>query len=132
MLVTVLCWFDQGETAKGGGLRFSQQLREYPELLTSRRFWGYVLSAMFASGAGSNLRALAPFIAADQSWRLVDHDADLFAAALERIGAWADRRDATDGGFFKEGRRIDVSFAFVDLANDRRWTVSMTASSPAR
>jgi hypothetical protein len=71
-----------------------------------------------ASGAGSNLRALAPFIAADQSWRLVDNDATLLAAARERIGAWADRQEPPDDAFFKGGRRIDVSFAFVDLARN--------------
>ncbi len=63
-----------------------------------------------ASGAGSALRALAPFIRADQSWRLVDHDAGLHAAARERIDAWA------AGGGLSDGRRIDVAYEMVDLA----------------
>lgn len=69
-----------------------------------------------ASGAGSNLRALSPFIAVDQRWSLVDHDAGLLAAARERIGAWADRQEPPNGAFFKGGRRIEVSFSLADLA----------------
>ena len=34
-----------------------------------------------ACGAGSNPRALAPFLGSRQSWRLVDHDAGLLASA---------------------------------------------------
>ncbi len=46
-----LCWRDQGETAPDLGSSFSQQFRDYPELLTSPRFWGYALCAAFTSGA---------------------------------------------------------------------------------
>ena len=44
-----LCYFDQGETAKDGGVGFAQQLREYPILLKSLRFWGYVMAAAAAA-----------------------------------------------------------------------------------
>ena len=61
--VTVLCWADQGETAVGGGRSFAQQAKEYPELLTSRRFWGYVFSAAFASGAFFAFLGGGPYVA---------------------------------------------------------------------
>lgn len=61
--VTVLCWADQGETSEGGGRSFAQQVKEYPELLTSRRFWGYVFSAAFASGAFFAFLGGGPYVA---------------------------------------------------------------------
>ena len=41
-------WRDQGETATNTGASFAEQVRDYPELLTSQRFWGYALSSAFA------------------------------------------------------------------------------------
>ncbi|MEM7719639.1 MAG: multidrug effflux MFS transporter [Pseudomonadota bacterium] len=61
--VMALCWADQGETTKGGGVGFRQQVRDYPELLKSRRFWGYVLSAAFASGAFFAFLGGGPYVA---------------------------------------------------------------------
>jgi hypothetical protein len=46
------------------------------------------------AGAGSNLRYLAPRLGGAQSWRLVDHDATLLAAAQRMTQAWAQARDA--------------------------------------
>jgi DHA1 family bicyclomycin/chloramphenicol resistance-like MFS transporter len=63
--VMALCWVDQGETSAGGGMSFHQQIRDYPELLTSRRFWGYVLSAMFASGAFFAFLGGGPYVASN-------------------------------------------------------------------
>jgi DHA1 family bicyclomycin/chloramphenicol resistance-like MFS transporter len=60
-----LLWVDQGETVKGSGASFAQQLRDYPELLTSRRFWGYVFSAAFASGAFFAFLGGAPYVASE-------------------------------------------------------------------
>ncbi|MEM7753663.1 MAG: multidrug effflux MFS transporter [Pseudomonadota bacterium] len=65
VLVIALCWADQGETAAGGGISFAQQVRDYPELLTSRRFWGYVLSAAFASGAFFAFLGGGPYVASE-------------------------------------------------------------------
>lgn len=65
ILVTLLCWADLGETSRGGGVSFAQQLKEYPELLTSRRFWGYVFSAAFASGAFFAFLGGAPYVASN-------------------------------------------------------------------
>ena len=44
-------------------------------------------------GTGSNLRALAPFLPNRQSWRLVDHDPRLLAAARQALSAWADQAE---------------------------------------
>jgi len=46
-----LVWSDLGETATQTSTSFADQFRQYPELLTARRFWGYCLSAAFGSGA---------------------------------------------------------------------------------
>lgn len=47
------------------------------------------------SGAGSNLRHLAPLLARAQRWRLADHDPRLLAAALATTHAWADESGAS-------------------------------------
>jgi DHA1 family bicyclomycin/chloramphenicol resistance-like MFS transporter len=64
-LVTWLTWADLGETSRGGGISFSKQFKEYPELLTSRRFWGYVFAAAFASGAFFAFLGGAPYVASN-------------------------------------------------------------------
>ena len=63
--ILALCYFDQGETASGEGRSFSAQVKEYPELLASRRFWGYVFAAAFASGAFFAFLGGAPLVASD-------------------------------------------------------------------
>ena len=57
-----LVWRDLGETARSSGLSLGQQFREYPELLTSPRFWGYALASGFASGAFFAYLGGAPFV----------------------------------------------------------------------
>ncbi len=61
--VTWLTWRDLGETnlAPSGGL--GAQFRDYPALVASRRFWGYALSAAFASGAFFAFLGGAPYVA---------------------------------------------------------------------
>jgi DHA1 family bicyclomycin/chloramphenicol resistance-like MFS transporter len=61
--VFALVYFDQGETLASGGMSFREQLRSYPELFASPRFWGYALCAAFASGAFFALLGGASFIA---------------------------------------------------------------------
>ena len=61
--VTALCWADQGETAEGGGRSFREQFAQYPELLTSQRFWGYVFAAAFASGSFFAFLGGGPYVA---------------------------------------------------------------------
>lgn len=44
----LLCWVDLGETHHHRSTTFGAQFREYPELIQSRRFWGYALCAAFS------------------------------------------------------------------------------------
>ena len=50
LLVFALTYFDMGETNIHPSATFAAQFRDYPELLKSHRFWGYVLAATFGSG----------------------------------------------------------------------------------
>ena len=62
-LITIwLCWVDLGETANERSGSFAEQFRQYPELLTSRRFWGYCLSAAFGSGSFFAYLGGAPYV----------------------------------------------------------------------
>lgn len=58
----VLCHFDLGETLAKGGMGFRAQVKSYPELLKSPRFWGYVMCAAFGSGAFFALLGGASFV----------------------------------------------------------------------
>ena len=57
-----LIWADMGETARVSATSFAAQVRQYPELLRSQRFWGYCLSSAFASGAFFAYLGGAPFV----------------------------------------------------------------------
>ncbi|WP_170357235.1 multidrug effflux MFS transporter [Ruegeria arenilitoris] len=57
-----LTYHDFGETSAKSGKTLIQQFREYPELLTSPRFWGYSLSSALSSGAFFAYLGGAPFI----------------------------------------------------------------------
>ncbi|MCE8006200.1 multidrug effflux MFS transporter [Aestuariivita sp.] len=57
-----LVWGDLGETAQTSGKTLIEQFREYPELLTSPRFWGYAMAAAFTSGAFFAYLGGAPFV----------------------------------------------------------------------
>jgi DHA1 family bicyclomycin/chloramphenicol resistance-like MFS transporter len=62
-LVTLaLVWADLGETAVLRRVSLRQQIASYPLLLTSRRFWGYVLCASFASGSFFAYLGGAPYV----------------------------------------------------------------------
>ncbi|WP_084861340.1 multidrug effflux MFS transporter [Salibaculum halophilum] len=61
--VLALAYHDLGETVAGSGMDFRAQMRTYPELLTSPRFWGYVACAAFGSGAFFALLGGASFVA---------------------------------------------------------------------
>ncbi|MFT7106496.1 MAG: DHA1 family bicyclomycin/chloramphenicol resistance-like MFS transporter [Yoonia sp.] len=60
-----LVFFDLGETVQGKGTSFRDQLVTYPELLSSPRFWGYVLCAAFGSGAFFALLGGTSFVASE-------------------------------------------------------------------
>jgi DHA1 family bicyclomycin/chloramphenicol resistance-like MFS transporter len=58
----ILVWHDMGETAVSRSASFAAQFRQYPELLTSRRFWGYCAAAAFSSGAFFAYLGGAPYV----------------------------------------------------------------------
>ena len=63
--VLALCWADLGETnAAPPSASFAAQLRGYPDLVRSRRFWGYSLCMAFSVGAFYIFLGGAPLVAA--------------------------------------------------------------------
>jgi MFS transporter, DHA1 family, multidrug resistance protein len=60
--VLALVWADLGETATPRRVSFRDQVRTYPTLLASRRFWGYTLAAAFASGCFFAYLGGAPYV----------------------------------------------------------------------
>ena len=62
VVVLALAWADLGETATLKRISFGAQMRSYPGLLTSRRFWGYCGSAAFASGCFYAYLGGAPYV----------------------------------------------------------------------
>ena len=62
VLVMALTWADLGETARTRPTSMMAQMRDYPELFASPRFWGYVLSSSFASGVFFAFLGGAPFV----------------------------------------------------------------------
>jgi len=65
LLVLTLTWADLGETARTSTGRLRDQIREYPELFTSRRFWGYCGATTFASGAFFAYLGGAPYVGSE-------------------------------------------------------------------
>lgn len=80
LLITALVWADLGETAPKSDNTLAQQFREYPELLTSPRFWGYCLASAFGAGAFFSFLGGAPFVGA-QVFGLAPHEVGLYFAA---------------------------------------------------
>lgn len=64
-MTLTLIWSDFGETARVSGKTLTEQFREYPELLRSPRFWGYSLTAAFASGAFFAYLGGAPYVGSE-------------------------------------------------------------------
>ncbi len=62
VVVLWLCWIDLGETNKTRSSSFKEQFAAYPDLLRARRFWGYTLTAAFASGSFFALLGGGPFV----------------------------------------------------------------------
>ncbi|MDH3220477.1 MAG: multidrug effflux MFS transporter [Gammaproteobacteria bacterium] len=60
----VLCWIDLGESHDNPSETFVKQFQAYPELLQSRRFWGYTLCITFSVGAFYIFISGVPLIAA--------------------------------------------------------------------
>ncbi|KAF0675420.1 multidrug effflux MFS transporter [Profundibacterium mesophilum] len=64
-IIGYICWRDLGETMVARPVSFRAQVAEYPELLRSRRFWGYCAAAAFASGAFFAYLGGAPFVGSE-------------------------------------------------------------------
>ena len=62
VFVTILSYFDFGETNVTRSASVVAQFKSYPELFRSRRFWGYVFAASTAAGAFFAYLGAAPFI----------------------------------------------------------------------
>ena len=62
ILSFVLAYSDMGETHHDRSATMSAQLREYPELLSARRFWSYALAAAFSAGAFFAYLGGAPYV----------------------------------------------------------------------
>jgi DHA1 family bicyclomycin/chloramphenicol resistance-like MFS transporter len=60
--VLALTWFDLGETAPLSGGSFADQLRDYPELISSQRFWGYTATLGLSSGAFFSYLGGGPYV----------------------------------------------------------------------
>ncbi|MFM7654225.1 MAG: multidrug effflux MFS transporter [Paracoccaceae bacterium] len=73
--VTALVWADLGETATPKDTSFTAQIRQYPGLLTSRRFWGYCMAAAFSSGCFFAYLGGAPYVGTE-----------VFALSSQEIG----------------------------------------------
>ncbi|MCV2865198.1 multidrug effflux MFS transporter [Defluviimonas sp. WL0075] len=62
LAITLLCWADLGETQTHRSAGIGKQMREYPELLASPRFWGYCMASALCSGAFFAYLGGAPFV----------------------------------------------------------------------
>jgi DHA1 family bicyclomycin/chloramphenicol resistance-like MFS transporter len=60
--VLLLVWRDLGETNTAQSSSFGAQFRAWPQLLKSRRFWGYTLTATFSSGVFFSFLGGGPFV----------------------------------------------------------------------
>ncbi|WP_375691057.1 multidrug effflux MFS transporter [Pseudooceanicola sp. LIPI14-2-Ac024] len=76
--VLALVWADLGETAQKSDRTVLGQFREYPELLTSPRFWGYCLACAFSSGAFFAFLGGAPYVGSE-----------VFGLSPTAFGIWA-------------------------------------------
>ena len=68
---------DVGETNLRRATSFAAQLRQYPELMLSPRFWGYSLAAAFASGTFFSYLGGAPYVGSE-----------VFGLSPGRLGIW--------------------------------------------
>lgn len=62
VMVMALTWADLGETASTRPTSLMAQVRDYPELFASPRFWGYVMSSSLASGVFFAFLGGAPYV----------------------------------------------------------------------
>ncbi len=65
LFAVIIVYLDLGETNRTQSSSLGGQFRNYPELLRSRRFWGYSLTAAFTSGAFFAFLGGGPFVATE-------------------------------------------------------------------
>lgn len=65
LFAVIIVYLDLGETNRTQSSSLGGQFRNYPELLQSRRFWGYSLTAAFTSGAFFAFLGGGPFVATE-------------------------------------------------------------------
>lgn len=65
LVAFLVIFLDLGETNWHRSPSFLAQFRAYPELLSSRRFWGYTLTAAFTSGAFFAFLGGGPFVSTE-------------------------------------------------------------------
>jgi DHA1 family bicyclomycin/chloramphenicol resistance-like MFS transporter len=65
LIMLMLSYFDQGETAPVSDKSILGQFQNYPILLKSKRFWGYCLASAFGSGAFFAYLGGAPAVGAE-------------------------------------------------------------------
>lgn len=62
LIVWLLTYFDLPETYRGGNSKFIEQVKTYPELFRSPRFWGYVACTSFTAGGFYSLLGAASYV----------------------------------------------------------------------
>ena len=75
--VLVLIWRDQGETVQNPSETLWAQVKDYPALLASRRFWAYTATSALGAGSFFALLGGAPFVA-DQVYGLTPQEFGLY------------------------------------------------------
>ncbi|MDP2120622.1 MAG: multidrug effflux MFS transporter [Hoeflea sp.] len=65
LVALALTVWDLGETNLNRSSSMLRQFGAYPELIRSRRFWGYTLTATFASGAFFSFLGGGPYVASE-------------------------------------------------------------------
>ena len=76
-MIFLISYFDVGETLPENSQGFLEQIRTYPSLLRSKRFWAYCLSSAFVSGAFFSYLGGAPFVGND-----------VFGLSPKDLGIW--------------------------------------------
>ena len=65
LVALIVVWRDLPETNANRSASFGAQFRSYPQLIGSSRFWGYTLTATFASGAFFAFLGGGPFVSTE-------------------------------------------------------------------
>ncbi|MEO0937959.1 MAG: multidrug effflux MFS transporter [Pseudomonadota bacterium] len=120
-LMLWLVWTDLGETARSKGQPFMQQVRDYPALFASPRFWFYALAAMFCSGSFFAYLGGGPFVGSEVFGMTPSVVGLYFGAPAIGyfLGNWATGRFATRFGvnaLVLWGCLINAAGVFTSLA----------------